>query len=319
MSFVTAALIGAGGALVGGYLSSQGASSAASAQSAAANQANQTQWQMYNQQRQDQTPWRNAGNSALGQLSYMMGLPGYGGQMGSMSMGGGYNPNGGSYGIEGRTPRPQTGGEGGSYQMIQTDPNNPESATLQWVDGQQGTDQGGLMSGYSGQLSSSQFDGTQYNPSMGSYGSLMTPFSQTSWQTDPGYQFRLSEGTKALERSAAAKGMSLSGAQQKALAGYNQNFASNEYGNVYNRYNTDQNTQYNRLASMAGIGQTANNALGQAGTNYANNVSNNQMQLGAGQSAAALAGGNAWQGAINSGVNSWNNYNMWNAMQNKGG
>ena len=307
MSFVTAALIGAGGALVGGYLSSQGASSAASAQSAAAQQANATQLQMYNQQRADQTPWRNAGGSALGQLSYMMGLPGYG--QGGSAWGQGGTMNGGSLGSaigSGGQPPQMTPEQQSQWISSGYDPSMYQSLMgTSMTEGGSGDmrpqDGGGGLSGI--------------NPSMGGYGSLSTPFSQTNWQQDPGYQFRLSEGQKALERSGAAKGMTLSGAQQKAIQGYGQGMASQEYQNSYNRYNTDQNQQYNRLASMAGIGQTANAALGQAGTNYANNVSNNQMQLGAGQSAAALAGGNAWQGAINSGLNSWNNYNMWNALK----
>lgn len=49
--------------------------------------------------------------------------------------------------------------------------------------------------------------------------------------TSPGYQFRLQQGTNALDRSAAARGLSLSGAQQKALSDYGQNAGSAEYGN----------------------------------------------------------------------------------------
>ena len=37
-------------------------------------------------------------------------------------------------------------------------------------------------------------------------GEFATPFSKTNWQTDPGYQFRLGEGLKALDRQAAARG-----------------------------------------------------------------------------------------------------------------
>lgn len=301
----TALAVGAVAGLAGSYLSSR---SAASAQSDAANQSNATLQNQYNQTRQDQLPWMNRGNAAGNQMAYLMGLPGYGGQMGSMGMGGGYNPNGGSYGIEGRAP-----GGGGSYQMVFSDPNNPESASLQWVDGPQGGDP---QSGYSGQLSSSYSpsDGNQYNTAMGGYGSLATPFSQTNWQTDPGYAFRLSEGSKALERSAAAKGMSLSGAQQKALAGYNQNFASNEYNNIYGRYTNDQNTLYNRLAGIAGTGQQANQFTGSLGANMANGVANTQASLGNALGANYLATGNAFSGAINNGVNSWMNQNNWNQL-----
>lgn len=95
----------------------------------------------------------------------------------------------------------------------------------------------------------------QFNGSMGGYGSLSTPFSQTNWQQDPGYAFRLAEGQKALERSGSAKGMTLSGAQQKALAGYGQGMASQEYGNAYNRYTNDQNNLTTVSRALLGPGR----------------------------------------------------------------
>lgn len=52
---------------------------------------------------------------------------------------------------------------------------------------------------------------------------------------DPGYQFRLEEGRKALQGAAAARGSILSGGTLKALDRYNQEYASGEFGNVYNR------------------------------------------------------------------------------------
>lgn len=75
---------------------------------------------------------------------------------------------------------------------------------------------------------------------------------------DPSYKFRLGEGLKALERSAAARGGLISGGALKAAQRYGQDFASQEYGNAYNR-----------LAAMAGIGQTATNQLGANAGQYA--------------------------------------------------
>jgi hypothetical protein len=70
-----------------------------------------------------------------------------------------------------------------------------------------------------------------------------------TWQTDPGYLFRLSEGQKVLENSAAARGGLLSGQTGKALQQYGQNFASNEFGSIYDRYNTLWDDYANRKAS----------------------------------------------------------------------
>lgn len=157
-------------------------------------------------------------------------------------------------------------------------------------------------------------------------------------QNDPGYAFRLAEGQKALERSQAAKGTGTGGAALKEAARYGQDYASNEYGNVYNRalsqyqtnfgdklseyntnYNTfanDQSNQYNRLASLAGVGQTANSQLSQSGqaaasnvaginSNFANQAGNNAISAGNSISAGLVGAGNA----INSGINNYQNYN----------
>ena len=133
-----------------------------------------------------------------------------------------------------------------------------------------------------------------------------------NWQQDPGYQFRLSEGQKALEAAAAARGRSNGGATLKALTRYGQDFASNEYGNVYNR-------TYNRLSNLAGYGQTANSANANANQNYTNNASNNILGAGNAQAAGQIAQGNAWGGALQSGANSWMNYQMMNKIFNNGG
>ena len=58
----------AGGALIGAYVSSKNTNKAVDAQTAAANQADQTQWDMFNQNREDMAPWRTAGEQALAQL-----------------------------------------------------------------------------------------------------------------------------------------------------------------------------------------------------------------------------------------------------------
>lgn len=68
----------------------------------------------------------------------------------------------------------------------------------------------------------------------------------------PGFQFRLGEGLKALERSAAAKGTLLTGGTMKGLTDYSQNKASEEYGNVYNRaYNEYDTKRQNFLQNEA--------------------------------------------------------------------
>ena len=116
--------------------------------------------------------------------------------------------------------------------------------------------------------------------------SRYTPFGQEQFQSDPGYAFRLSEGQKALERSAAARGGLISGSALKAATRYGQDMGSQEYQNAFNRYQTERAATLNPLQSLTGMGQTTAAGLGAAGQNMASNVGNYAMQ-----GANATAGG----------------------------
>ena len=89
-----------------------------------------------------------------------------------------------------------------------------------------------------------------------------TPFGMQQFQQDPGYSFRMAEGMKALERSAAARGGLLSGSQMKGVQRYGQDLASQEYQNAFNRYQAERQARLGPLQSLAGVGQTATQALG---------------------------------------------------------
>ncbi len=125
---------------------------------------------------------------------------------------------------------------------------------------------------------------------------------------DPGYQFGLAQGNKNIQGSAAARGGLYSGATQKALSRFGSDYATSRFNDTYNRMETGRTNQFNRLATAAGIGQTANNQVAGAGQNYANNVSGNLIGAGNAQGASSIAQGNAWGNALNQGVSSYNQY-----------
>jgi hypothetical protein len=144
-------------------------------------------------------------------------------------------------------------------------------------------------------------------------------FGAGDYQADPGYAFRLSEGQKALDRQAAARGGLISGGALKAAQRFGQDMGSQEYQSAYNRaltgYNTDvarENQLYNRQAALAGIGQTSTNLVGQAGQNYATNVGNLMTSAGAAQAAGQVGMANALTG----GLGTYLNYNQGNALLN---
>jgi hypothetical protein len=128
--------------------------------------------------------------------------------------------------------------------------------------------------------------------------SRYTPFGMGQFQQDPGYAFRLSEGQKALDRQAAARGGLISGSALKAATRFGQNMGSQEYTNAFNRYQTERNARLNPLQSLAGMSQTATNQLGAAGQNYATNAGNALGAAGQAQASGYMGMANAAAGGF---------------------
>src|SRR4029453_17269270 len=88
-------------------------------------------------------------------------------------------------------------------------------------------------------------------------------------QDDPSYQFRLGEGQKALERSAAARGTLLGGGTLKAITNYGQKAASQEYQSAYDRamsaFKATQQGRQPRLSSLADLARLGGTSAASAG------------------------------------------------------
>lgn len=228
MSWVAAAVVG--GSVIGGIASSKAAGKAADAQQATAQQASATELEMFNQNREDLAPWREAGSKTLEQI--MSGL--------------------------------KPGGE---------------------------------------------FATSSYKP-----------FTMADFYSDPGYQFQMSEGQKALERSAAAKGLLGSGGTLKDTMRFSQGLADQTYGDAYKRYvndfdmrNNDTTQRFNRLATVAGLGQTSAGQTASLGANTASNVAGNIVGAGNAEAAQRVATGNAISGV----AGSLGNYMLMNKFMGK--
>jgi hypothetical protein len=139
-----------------------------------------------------------------------------------------------------------------------------------------------------GQLTAGTAPGAEFNQ----------PFTMADFQADPGYQFRLAEGQKALERGAGARGQLFSGATMKDLTRFGQQTASDEYQRAMDRFNVDRTTRFNRLASLAGLGQTANTTLGQLGAQTAGQIGENIIGAGNARAAGQIGAANAWAQGI---------------------
>lgn len=135
--------------------------------------------------------------------------------------------------------------------------------------------------------------------------SLTAAPDASQFRADPGYQFAYDEGQRAIDRSAAARGSLNSGGTLKALARYGQGMADQQYGNWWDRQRAVQGDRYNRLANIAGVGQTATTQTNQAAQNMGaqiggslSGIANAAMQAGN----ARASGYASTASAINQGV-----------------
>lgn len=145
-----------------------------------------------------------------------------------------------------------------------------------------------LLSGTGGAQGSGTATGTvSPNAVLANYNKAVSAPSNrinaTEWiKQTPGYQFQFGEGINALDRSAASRGMLLSGAQTRAAQDYGQNFALGHYDNYMGK-----------LANLAGIGQSSAQNTAAAGQNMATASSANTMTAAGNAAQANMAGANA--------------------------
>ncbi len=134
----------------------------------------------------------------------------------------------------------------------------------------------------------------------GANGSAAQTASSGLFQTDPGFQFDLTQGEKAVNNGAAAAGLGTSGANIKGEAQYAEGLADNSYSNFYNR-----------LSGIAGLGQ---NAIGQDAQASGQASANAGQTAASGATAQANIAGNTTSG-VGSALNSFlNNTTVQNAL-----
>ena len=153
------------------------------------------------------------------------------------------------------------------------------------------------QAGLTGQNRLMELLGLGGNTGAAGYGQYSRDFGMQDFQQDPGYRFRLGEGLKAMGHAAGARGGLISGQTMKGMEDYRQGLASQEYGNAFNRYQTNRANQLQPLGSLMSSGQAA--AAGQAaqagqyGVNAGNMMGQAGQSIAAGQMGSANSIGNA--------------------------
>jgi hypothetical protein len=129
-------------------------------------------------------------------------------------------------------------------------------------------------------------------------GEFARPFTMDQFQADPGYAFRLSEGQKALERQAAARGGLISGPALKAASRFGQEMGSQEFQNAFTRAQTERANALNPLLALYGTGAETAGALSGAAGGMGSSIGSFLGQSGQAQAAGLLGAGQAAAGGI---------------------
>jgi hypothetical protein len=175
-------------------------------------------------------------------------------------------------------------------------------------------------------------------------------FNPKDLENEPGYQFQLAQGLKALQAGAAGRGMLQSGSLLKSMSGFNQGLAGTSYQNAFNRALSTYDTNRAGYQTLANMGQTANaqglqaggiyggqltslaglgtgmsmqgagmkSTIAQQGNQYVGDVglrgtmASGDARLGAANARAAgtVGAGNAWAGALGGVANAANFYSL---------
>lgn len=124
---------------------------------------------------------------------------------------------------------------------------------------------------------------------------INAPTTAADVMSDPGYQFGLDQGRRALSQRIAAGGGRVSGAALKAATRFGTDYGSTGYGAAYQR----KQDRLNRLAALAGIGQTSTGASAHAGANSSNAISGLISSQGDATAAGQAARGSIWANTTN--------------------
>jgi hypothetical protein len=271
-----AALIGGGvaaaGSIIGGRAGAKASERAASTQAAAADRAAELQYQQFQEQKELQAPFREAGLAGQNKLLQYLGLT------------------------------PEIESRGAILNRLSFElPAWGSMSTQQRTDAINAEIQKQRAGAATAQRSPE-------------YGALTRDFGMKDFQADPGYAFRLSEGTRALDRTAAARGGLLSGSTLRGAQRFGQDLASQEYQNAFNRYQVNRGNKLNPLQSLLGSGQSATNVLGSAGQNYATQAGENYMGAANARASGYIGSANALSNAFGGVSNAFTNYNLMNAL-----
>jgi hypothetical protein len=315
---------GAAVGLVGSAVAADGAQDAADTQAAAAGRATDAQRQMFDKQVELQAPWRTAGERGLNMLENYLGTskrPDF--------MSADANAEVQRLAMEmarARVSQQQTAQQSAPNMTLAglslTDIIRRVSEANGGSDAAVTTGQSaGVQSPQSPEVTEADLEAAYAqvrsgwgNPGVSpEFGSLMKNFGTADFQADPGYEFRKSEQEKALQRAAAASGGLGSGKFLKDAMRFSGGLADQTYGAAFDRFNVQNTNRFNRLASLAGIGQTAANQTGAAAGQFGSQIGSNIIGAGNAMAAGQVGAANAINGGLSQGLSMYQQNKLMNS------
>ncbi|KKN66531.1 hypothetical protein LCGC14_0470650 [marine sediment metagenome] len=150
-------------------------------------------------------------------------------------------------------------------------------------------------------------------------GEFTGEFTGADLEQEPGYQFRLKEGLKSLDRQASVRGDLVSGRALKAATRYGQEYASGEYTNAFNRYQSNREARLQPLQSLAGVGQTSVGRIGAATGRYTQGATEAITGAANARASGYVGTANALTSALGTGLNYWQNQKYMKLLQSQQG
>lgn len=177
-------------------------------------------------------------------------------------------------------------------------PNMEDFAVHSSVSGQDYFDK----AGYDDAMSKYQQQVANYKPGLDASdpNSLLHRFDANDLNANlaPNWQFALQQGQGATQNLANLSGGLLSGNTMKGIQDYTIGKSGDLYQQAYNNYTQNQSNIFNRLSTIAGYGQTANQQAIQSTVPLAQSIGQTQQSLGASQAAGIVGQSNAISGGL---------------------
>lgn len=140
---------------------------------------------------------------------------------------------------------------------------------------------------------------------MGRLPELTAAYDPARLTSEPGYEFGMREGQRALEGSLAARGLTDSGAALRAAARYGTDYSTTKLNDAFNRDRASRGDIFDMLTGVGRIGQSSAMNVGAGAMSTAGRIADTYIGAGNARAADSMGQGNIWGSLINQGASEY--------------